>query len=118
VNIGYTNTAMWLVFSCIWLPFMIVPVYGAFERIPDSLIEASADLGARSWRTVRSVLLPLARPWLRLRVRRLAGRPGAGRDGDAHEGRLDGAGERSGPGPGSGSSCYWMSVRGGSMFIR
>jgi putative spermidine/putrescine transport system permease protein len=62
VNIGYTNTAMWLVFSYIWLPFMIVPVYGAFERIPDSLIEASGDLGARSWRTLRSVLLPLAAP--------------------------------------------------------
>ena len=45
VNIGYTNTAMWLVFSYIWLPFMIVPVYGALERIPDSLLEASGDLG-------------------------------------------------------------------------
>jgi len=62
VNIGYTNTAMWLVFSYIWLPFMIVPVYSAFERIPDSLLEASGDLGARGWRTVRSVLLPLAAP--------------------------------------------------------
>jgi len=62
VNIGYTNTAMWIVFSYIWLPFMIVPVYGALERIPDSLLEASGDLGARSWRTVRSVLLPLALP--------------------------------------------------------
>jgi putative spermidine/putrescine transport system permease protein len=62
VTIGYTNTAMWLVFSYIWLPFMIVPVYGAFERIPDSLIEASGDLGARTWRTLRSVLLPLAAP--------------------------------------------------------
>ena len=62
VNIGYTNTAMWLVFSYIWLPFMIVPVYGALERIPDSLLEASGDLGARSWRTLRSVVLPLALP--------------------------------------------------------
>jgi putative spermidine/putrescine transport system permease protein len=62
VNIGYTNTAMWLVFSYIWLPFMIVPVYGALERIPDSLLEASGDLGARNWRTLRSVLLPLALP--------------------------------------------------------
>jgi putative spermidine/putrescine transport system permease protein len=62
VNIGYSNTAMWLVFSYIWLPFMIVPVYGAFERIPDSLLEASGDLGARSWRTMRSVLLPLVAP--------------------------------------------------------
>ena len=62
VNIGYTNTAMWIVFSYIWLPFMIVPVYGALERIPDSLLEASGDLGARNWRTLRSVLLPLALP--------------------------------------------------------
>jgi len=64
VNIGYTNTAMWLVFSYIWLPFMIVPVYGALERIPDSLLEASGDLGARGWRTMRSVMLPLALPGL------------------------------------------------------
>jgi putative spermidine/putrescine transport system permease protein len=62
VNIGYTNTAMWLVFSYIWLPFMIVPLYGALERIPDSLLEASGDLGAHGWRTLRSVVLPLALP--------------------------------------------------------
>jgi putative spermidine/putrescine transport system permease protein len=62
VNIGYTNIAMWLVFSYIWLPFMIVPVYSALERIPDSLLEASGDLGARGWRTVRSVVLPLVLP--------------------------------------------------------
>ncbi len=62
VNIGYTNTAMWLVFSYIWLPFMIVPVYSALERIPDSLLEASGDLGGRSWRTLRSVVLPLVLP--------------------------------------------------------
>jgi putative spermidine/putrescine transport system permease protein len=62
VNIGYTNTAMWLVFSYIWLPFMVVPVYAALERIPDSLLEASGDLGARNWRTLRSVQLPLALP--------------------------------------------------------
>jgi putative spermidine/putrescine transport system permease protein len=62
VSIGYTNTAMWLVFSYIWLPFMIVPVYSALERIPDSLLEASGDLGARNWRTLRSVILPLVLP--------------------------------------------------------
>jgi putative spermidine/putrescine transport system permease protein len=62
VNIGYTNTAMWLVFSYIWLPFMIVPVYGALERIPDSLLEASGDLGARAGRTLRAVVMPLALP--------------------------------------------------------
>jgi len=61
-HIGYPNTAMWLVFSYIWLPFMIIPVYAALERIPESLLEASADLGARRWRAVRDVVLPLALP--------------------------------------------------------
>ncbi|MGA7912935.1 MAG: ABC transporter permease [Candidatus Dormiibacterota bacterium] len=61
-NIGYTNVAMWLVFSYIWLPFMIVPTYAALERVPDSLLEAAADLGARRWRTVRDVILPLVVP--------------------------------------------------------
>jgi len=63
-NIGYTTTAMWLVFSYIWLPFMIIPVYTALERIPDSYLEASGDLGARESRTFRSVVLPLALPGL------------------------------------------------------
>jgi putative spermidine/putrescine transport system permease protein len=61
-NIAYTNVAMWIVFSYLWLPFMILPIYGALERIPDSFIEASADLGARNPRTFRSVVLPLALP--------------------------------------------------------
>jgi len=61
-NIGYTHTAMWLVFSYIWLPFMIIPVYTSLERIPDSLIEASSDLGARQFRTLRTVVWPLALP--------------------------------------------------------
>ena len=61
-NIGYSNTAMWLVFSYIWLPFMILPVYAALERIPDSYIEASRDLGAKGFRTFRTVMLPLALP--------------------------------------------------------
>ncbi|MCW2969129.1 MAG: Spermidine Putrescine transporter permease component PotB [Solirubrobacterales bacterium] len=62
VNIGYSNWAMWIVFSYIWLPFMILPVWAAIERVPESLIEASADLGARGWRSFRSVLLPLILP--------------------------------------------------------
>ena len=53
---------MWLVFTYIWLPFMVLPVYGALERIPHSYIEASRDLGARGSRTLRSVILPLALP--------------------------------------------------------
>jgi putative spermidine/putrescine transport system permease protein len=61
-HIAYTNTAMWLVFSYIWLPFMILPVWGAIERVPDSLLEASADLGAHGWHTFRRVLLPLVLP--------------------------------------------------------
>jgi putative spermidine/putrescine transport system permease protein len=63
-NIAYTYTAMWIVFSYLWLPFMIIPVYGALERIPRSYIEASADLGARNRRTLVSVVLPLAVPGL------------------------------------------------------
>jgi putative spermidine/putrescine transport system permease protein len=63
-NIAYTNWAMWLVFSYVWLPFMILPVYAALERIPDSYLEASADLGARGYKTLRSVILPLALPGL------------------------------------------------------
>jgi putative spermidine/putrescine transport system permease protein len=63
-NIGYSNTAMWLVFSYIWLPFMILPVYAALERIPHSYIEASRDLGASGFTTLRRVILPLALPGL------------------------------------------------------
>jgi putative spermidine/putrescine transport system permease protein len=62
VNIGFTNWAMWIVFSYIWLPFMILPVWSALERVPDSMIEASADLGARGWRTFRTVIFPLILP--------------------------------------------------------
>jgi putative spermidine/putrescine transport system permease protein len=59
---AFTNTAMWIVFSYIWLPFMIIPIYAALERIPDSYIEASRDLGARNWTTFRRVIVPLALP--------------------------------------------------------
>src|SRR5436309_9043323 len=61
-NLAYTNKAMWIVFSYVWLPFMVLPVYAALERIPESFLEASQDLGARAWRTFRSVILPLALP--------------------------------------------------------
>jgi putative spermidine/putrescine transport system permease protein len=62
LDLGYSNTAMWIVFSYIWLPFMITPIWVAIERIPDSLLEASSDMGARNWTTFRRVLLPLAWP--------------------------------------------------------
>jgi putative spermidine/putrescine transport system permease protein len=61
-NIGYSNWAVWLIFTYVWLPFMVLPVYGALERIPESYIEASRDLGARGFATFRRVVLPLALP--------------------------------------------------------
>ncbi len=62
VHIAFSQTAMWLAFSYIWLPYMVLPIYAALERIQPSLIEASGDLGGRAWRTLRSVILPLALP--------------------------------------------------------
>ena len=63
-NIAYTNTAMWIVFTYIWFPFMVLPVYAALERVPYSLVEASADLGGHGFTTLRRVILPLAVPGL------------------------------------------------------
>jgi putative spermidine/putrescine transport system permease protein len=64
VNVAYSNWAMWIVFSYIWLPFMILPVWSAFERLPDSYLEASADLGAHGGATFRRIALPLVLPGL------------------------------------------------------
>jgi putative spermidine/putrescine transport system permease protein len=54
----------WLVFSYLWLPYMILPIYAGLERIPPSLLEASADLGGRAGTTFRRVILPLVFPSL------------------------------------------------------
>ena len=59
---GFGNVATWLVFSYLWLPYMILPVYAGLERIPDSLLDASSDLGGGAWNTFRRVVLPLALP--------------------------------------------------------
>ena len=59
---GYGETAVWLVMSYLWLPYMILPIYAGLERIPDSLISASEDLGASPFTTFRRVILPLAFP--------------------------------------------------------
>ena len=59
---GYSTVGLWLVFTYLWLPFMILPLYVGLERIPDSVLEASADLGARSLRTFVRVVLPLVLP--------------------------------------------------------
>jgi putative spermidine/putrescine transport system permease protein len=54
----------WLVLSYLWLPYMILPIYAGLERIPPSLFEASADLGARPGATFRRVIVPLVFPAL------------------------------------------------------
>jgi putative spermidine/putrescine transport system permease protein len=59
---GYSTVGLWLVFTYLWLPFMILPIYAGLERIPNSVLEASADLGGRSVRTFFRVTLPLAFP--------------------------------------------------------
>ncbi|MGB7684369.1 MAG: ABC transporter permease [Solirubrobacterales bacterium] len=59
---GYGVTAVWLVLSYLWLPYMILPIYAGLERIPQSLISASEDLGASPFTTFRRVILPLAFP--------------------------------------------------------
>lgn len=59
---GFGNVAVWLVMSYLWLPYMILPVYAGFERIPNSLLEASSDLGAKALRTFARVVLPIVFP--------------------------------------------------------
>jgi putative spermidine/putrescine transport system permease protein len=59
---GYGDVAVWLVMSYLWLPYMIIPIFAGLERIPNSVLEASGDLGARAGTTFRRVILPLAFP--------------------------------------------------------
>ncbi|RJQ79524.1 ABC transporter permease [Amycolatopsis panacis] len=59
---GYGVTATVITLCYLWLPYMILPIYAGLERLPDSLVDASGDLGARSFRTFRSVILPLTFP--------------------------------------------------------
>src|SRR6478609_5138533 len=59
---GYSLTSCVIVLAYLWLPYMILPVYAGLERLPDSLLDASGDLGGRPWRTMRSVVLPLIYP--------------------------------------------------------
>ncbi len=59
-----SDVGMGIVFAYIWLPYMILPLYTGLERIPSSLLEASADLGAHGFTTFRRVVLPLVLPAL------------------------------------------------------
>ncbi len=61
-SLSLSPIGMFIAFSYIWLPYMIIPIQTALERVPASLIEASGDLGAKPFQTFRSVILPLAFP--------------------------------------------------------
>jgi putative spermidine/putrescine transport system permease protein len=59
---GFGLTATVITLSYLWLPYMILPIYAGLERLPDSLLEASADLGSKTAGTVRRVVLPMVFP--------------------------------------------------------
>lgn len=61
-SLSVSPTGTFIVFVYVWLPFMILPIQAALERVPQALLEASGDLGARPRQTFRHVLLPLALP--------------------------------------------------------
>ncbi len=61
-TLATSHLGRFLVFTYIWLPFMILPIQAAIERVPANLLLASSDLGARPWQTFRKVLWPLAFP--------------------------------------------------------
>ena len=63
-SLAFSNWAVWLTFCYLWLPYAILPMYAAFERVPESLLEASSDLGARNLRTFRRIVVPLVFPGL------------------------------------------------------
>jgi putative spermidine/putrescine transport system permease protein len=62
LQLGNSNWAVWLTFVYLWLPFMLLPIYGSMERVPSSYLEASSDLGAKGWVTFRRVVFPLILP--------------------------------------------------------
>ena len=63
-SLSISYIGMFLVFLYVWLPYMILPTQAALERVPKSLIDAAADLGARPLQAFRTVILPLALPGL------------------------------------------------------
>jgi putative spermidine/putrescine transport system permease protein len=62
LQLANSNWAVWITFTYLWLPFTMLPIYGALERVPTSYLEASSDLGGRGWMTFRRVMLPLVVP--------------------------------------------------------
>lgn len=61
-SLALSPIGMFIVFAYIWLPYMIIPIQTALERVPGSLLEAASDLGAKPFQTFRTVILPLAFP--------------------------------------------------------
>lgn len=61
-SLSVSPLGMFIVFLYVWLPYMILPIEAALERVPDSVLEASADLGARPTQTFRRIILPLVLP--------------------------------------------------------
>jgi len=61
-SLSLSPLGMFIVFAYVWLPYMVLPIQTALERVPGSLEEASSDLGATPLRTFRSVILPLSLP--------------------------------------------------------
>ena len=61
---GFGLTAVVITLAYLWLPYMVLPLYAGFEKLPNSLLEASSDLGAPPARTLRTVALPLVVPSL------------------------------------------------------
>ena len=61
-TLATSNLGRFIVFTYIWLPFMILPIQAALERVPSNLLQASADLGAKPAQTFRRVLFPLVFP--------------------------------------------------------
>ena len=59
---GYGLVAVGIAQAYIWVPYVILPIFSGLERVPDSLLEASSDLGAGTWRTTRSVIMPMLFP--------------------------------------------------------
>jgi putative spermidine/putrescine transport system permease protein len=62
VSLSFTRWAVWITFTYLWLPFVALPIFASLERIPESYLEASGDMGGKGWTTFRRVVFPLALP--------------------------------------------------------
>jgi putative spermidine/putrescine transport system permease protein len=61
---GFSGTSTIIVLSYLWFPYMVIPLFAGLDRLPDSVLEASTDLGAKAWHTFRRVVIPGIMPAL------------------------------------------------------